>query len=103
MEQYYIGGDTITNVISNAQFFRVSYYDKYIKNFLETNYEISNCQKVQFSRMPIYKQKKWFYRKTQLYKDYNNTDIKPEMFYEICKKYLDIIWTDFYHETYFCI
>ena len=53
--------------------------------------------------MPIYKQKKWFYKKTQLYKDYNNTNIKPEMFYEICKKYLDIIWVGFYHETYFCI
>ena len=39
MEQYYISGDTITDVISNVQFFRVSYYDKFIKNFVKnTNY-----------------------------------------------------------------
>jgi len=47
MEQYYISGDTITDVISNVQFFRVSYYDKFIKNFVKNTNYVRNFNEIE--------------------------------------------------------
>lgn len=33
----YIQGDTLTTYISTVQFFKSSYYEKYIKNFTKNN------------------------------------------------------------------
>lgn len=53
MNDYYIQGDSITSHISNAQFFPIAYYDKYIKKFAKNTKLITNFRETSTIKEPL--------------------------------------------------
>ena len=53
MNDYYIQGDSITSYISNAQFFPIAYYDKYIKKFAKNTKLITKFREISTIKEPL--------------------------------------------------